>query len=164
MVSKLEGYLLIPHELLHVVGYRLVGKQCRYRLGEPSVMPLGSLTRRERLVGILFPFAVFVTLFGLFALLSGLSPLIVKNQPEKALGWGLALGAMSLIAGGYACTAIGDLRQAYLLIYNKPKGSKTPFDFLAWPTEPQPAWTPLFAALLALLVTLVLILYTLHLS
>ncbi len=33
-LHRLGGYFLIPHELLHIVGYRLVGKQCRYEWGE----------------------------------------------------------------------------------------------------------------------------------
>ena len=33
MLWKLEGYLLIPHEFLHVVAHKLIGKRCSYRVG-----------------------------------------------------------------------------------------------------------------------------------
>jgi hypothetical protein len=33
-MGPIEGYLLIPHELLHIVGYRLVGKRCLYHWGD----------------------------------------------------------------------------------------------------------------------------------
>jgi hypothetical protein len=29
--TRLGGYLLIPHELLHILGVWLVGKRCHYR-------------------------------------------------------------------------------------------------------------------------------------
>lgn len=136
--SKLEGFLLVPHELLHLVGYRLVGKRCRYHLGDPFVTPLGQLKRRERLVGLLFPFAVFVTLFFLLAIVSGLMPIIFEASPELARRWGLSLGVLSLIAGGYVCTTVGDLRQAYRIYFDKDVGSQTPFDvFEQWQSQLQ---------------------------
>lgn len=55
MVQKLEGYLLIPHELLHVAAHRLIGKQCSYRLGESYVSHIDHCTRREYLFCLLFP-------------------------------------------------------------------------------------------------------------
>jgi hypothetical protein len=157
MLSRLEGYLLIPHELLHVVGYRLVGKRCIYRWGQPYVIPVGPLTRREHLVGLLFPFVVSATLFLVLTILSGVTLLVVKQQEGTIFLWLVLLGSLCLIVGGYAGAASGDLRQAYLLIYDKPEDSKTPFDFITWPTAPQPGWIPIFALLLALLATLALI-------
>ena len=54
--------------------------------------------------------------------------------------WAGLWGVLCLIVGGYACTAVGDLRQAYRLIINKPKDSQTPFDFLErWHTQLQQA-------------------------
>jgi len=130
MASRLEGYFLIPHELLHVAGYRLVGRKCRYHLGNPFVTPLEPMTRREQLVGLLFPFAVFASLFLLLTVLSGLTPFIINRQGDNGLLWVGLLGLPALLAGVYACTTIGDLRRAYLLLSNKPPDSQTPFDFL----------------------------------
>lgn len=129
--TRLTGYLLIPHELLHVLGYRLVGKRCRYRWGESYVTPLGPLDRRRDLVGMLLPFATFVVLFFGCGILS-------------ALAYGQALGSgnyggfifwtvLAFGTGIYAGTAIGDLRNAYLFITEKPWYSRTPFDIFFWP-------------------------------
>ena len=130
MASRLEGYFLIPHELLHVAGYRLVGRKCRYHLGNPFVTPLEPMTRREELVGLLFPFVVFVSLFLLLTVLSGLIPFIVNRQEGNGLLWVGLLGLPAFLAGVYACTTVEDLRRAYLILANKPPDSQTPFDFL----------------------------------
>lgn len=127
MITRIEGYLLIPHELLHVVGYKLAGKQCRYRWGDHFVTPIGSMTRKEELVGLLFPFIACLALW-----------LILLPLPLAALfvggaGWAIALSIIFSIPLAYAFTAIGDLRRAYLIITDKPHNSKTPFDFIFWP-------------------------------
>jgi len=127
MLRQLEGLLLIPHELLHIVGYRLVGKRCIYRWGDPCVTLAGPATRNERLIGVLFPFAVCMAAWFIllpapfFALFTG------------GITWAIILTAVSVTPFFYAFTSIGDLRQAYLLIYEKKPRDKTPFDFLFWP-------------------------------
>src|SRR5436190_2967556 len=60
-LARLEGYLLIPHELLHVSAYRLLGKPCDYQWGAMKVTPLASLSRREQLFVTLLP---LVTMWG----------------------------------------------------------------------------------------------------
>jgi len=52
---KLDGYLVIPHELLHVLANRLIGKRCAYRFGEHKVMALEDRTFNQRLFCLLFP-------------------------------------------------------------------------------------------------------------
>jgi hypothetical protein len=125
------GYFAMPHELLHVLGYRLVGQRCEYRRGQRSVTPLGPMRRSERLVGLLFPFTVLATLCLIFGLLSGLA----YREVLRSGSWvGFAVwSVLSLLSGSYAGTAIGDLRQAYLLIFDKPWDSWTPFDLFFWP-------------------------------
>lgn len=58
MVWKLEGYLLIPHELLHVIAHRVIGKRCSYRLGESHVTQIDPCTSDEHLFCLLFPLLV----------------------------------------------------------------------------------------------------------
>ena len=129
--SRLEGYILIPHELLHVAGYRLVGNRCNYQWGHSSVTPSRPMTRWQDLVGTLFPFLTF----GLMFLTSGVLAGLAYGQ---ALRQGSFFGfifwtGFAFIMGLYASTAIGDLRHAYLSLTNKPWYSWTPFDFLYWP-------------------------------
>jgi len=61
-LHKLGGYYAIPHELLHVLAYRLINKPCRYRLGDYSVYPLAfeQETRSEKLFVSLLPFTVLM--------------------------------------------------------------------------------------------------------
>ena len=158
-LGKFEGYLLIPHELLHIAGYRLVGKRCVYHWGEPYVIPVGPLTRRQRLVGILFPFVVCTVLFWLLTFLSGVILMIVSHRQGNLLLWLIPLFSLCMVAGAYAGTSLSDLRKAYCLIRNKPQDSKTPFDFfLAWPTDSHPRWVPLLALGLSALAAVALFL------
>lgn len=58
MFWKLNGLLVIPHELLHVGAHRLIGKRCQYRLGESFVKPLEPCTVGQQLFCLLFPLLV----------------------------------------------------------------------------------------------------------
>lgn len=127
MLTRLEGYLLIPHELLHVAGYRLVGKQCAYRWGDHQVRPVGPLTRRERLVGLLFPFTICMLAWLL------LLPWPIVALIYGSMLWFVIFFGLSGLVFLYAFASVGDLRQAYLLLYKKDASHKTPFDFLFWP-------------------------------
>ncbi len=127
MITRIEGYLLIPHEMLHVIGYRLVGKRCTYRWGDNRVTPIDPLTRGERLVGLLFPFIVCMAAW-LFLL-----PLPVVAFFYGGLIWAMIFITLSGLLLLYASASIGDLRQAYLLVYKKQPQAKTPLDFLFWP-------------------------------
>ena len=130
-LTRLAGYLLIPHELLHLVGFRLVGQRCEYQWGQPYVTPIGSMKRQQDLVGMLFPFLIFFILVTIFAILAGLA----SNQVvrEGRFFWFAFWLTLTHVAGIYAGTTIGDLRRAYLLLFNKPWYSWTPFDFCYWP-------------------------------
>lgn len=52
---KLEGYYLIPHELLHVLAYRLLDKPYLYRWGDHRVKSTAKQTQRERVFILLLP-------------------------------------------------------------------------------------------------------------
>jgi len=58
MLWKIDGYLVIPHELLHVLAYRLIGKKCHYRLGDHFVRSLEPHSWRSKLFVLLFPLLV----------------------------------------------------------------------------------------------------------
>lgn len=130
-ISRLGGYLALPHELLHVAGYWLVGKRCEYRWGNFYVSPIDSMKPRERLIGIFFPFAIFSIVCVLSGVLSGFA--YRYGLQSGSYVWFIFLTGLALAAGGYAGTAIGDLRKAYLLILDKPWHSWTPFDIFFWP-------------------------------
>jgi hypothetical protein len=161
-LEKLEGFLAIPHELLHVVGYRLVGKKCSYRLGKLYVLPSGAMTRRERLIGLLFPFVIFCTIFLLTTF--GVAVGVTYYDLAKTPWWVLVLFVLAIISGIYTFFSTGDLRQAYLLLHKKPLRSRTPFDFLwAWQEDLQKADPQLILMLLALsALTLSLLLLTMQ--
>jgi len=114
----LGGYFLIPHELLHILGFWLVGKQCRYQWGNNYVTPIGPLTYREQLVGTLFPFCIFLIIVVFSGILSGLA--YEQGLHTGSFFWFGFWTSLTVVAGIYAGTAIIDLRKAYLLIVNKP--------------------------------------------
>ncbi len=62
MWSRIEGWILVPHELLHVAAYRLIGKPCRYQLGDVMVQGSEPKTWREQLLVLLFPLTVMLAL------------------------------------------------------------------------------------------------------
>lgn len=129
--ARLAGYLLIPHEILHVLGYRLMGRRCVYRWGDSQVIPPKTVTRPERLVGMLFPFAIF----SLLTIGCGVCSTLAYRYflQGGTLIWFVGWTTGALIAGAYAGTTVIDLRQAYLLIFDKPWYSWTPFDLFFWP-------------------------------
>lgn len=55
MVDKIHALLLIPYQLLQLIGYRLAGVQCRYEFGSFGVEPRGQATYTQHLVGKFFP-------------------------------------------------------------------------------------------------------------
>jgi hypothetical protein len=83
------------------------------------------------LIGILLPFIVFLSLTLLFGLLAGLAakPLVHEGRIFGFIFW----LTLTHISGFYMTTGLGDLRQAYLLLTNKPWYSWTPFDFFFSP-------------------------------
>jgi len=58
LLHKLGGYYLIPHELLHVLAYRLIDKPCQYRWGDHQVVSSAPKTRSERLFVLLLPITI----------------------------------------------------------------------------------------------------------
>lgn len=125
MLQKIEGYLLIPHELLHVAAYRIIGKQYIYRFGDLSVRPLEERTVKERLFCLLFPLGV--NLLGVLILLVAWFATFFEYgyqqtiwvYLETAPPWHHALhvGWISLLV--YACTCALDVQIATRLLVQK---------------------------------------------
>lgn len=125
--EKLEGYLLSPHELLHVLAYRLIGKRCHYQWGDHQVRSLQPKTRREKLFVLLFPFVVcwgFGLFFGLLWLLSAF---FVDIPPERYFSdgptWHLGFLIITALCILYSGTSHKDLIDVYgwLFVYKEAK-------------------------------------------
>lgn len=122
MLRKIDGYLAIPHELLHVLAYRLIGKKCHYQLGSHFAQPLEERSRSQKLFVLLFPFLVIggvgITLICLWAI----SYLRLGYPPhpltyfQVAPRWHKMLWGMSIILLLYAGSAFNDIRAAVGLL------------------------------------------------
>jgi len=61
--DKLHTYLYLPYQRLRILGYRLAGKRCQVARDTLAVTPIGPLTRRQHLLGLLFPVVIFCLVF-----------------------------------------------------------------------------------------------------
>jgi len=123
-LHKLGGYYLIPHELLHVLAFRIIGKPCEYHWGNDYVRPLARETKREWLFVSLFPFAVIMGLGLFFGLLWVSSAFFIKIRPERYFidgpTWHFIFFIMSALFALYATSAEGDIISSIgVLFFNK---------------------------------------------
>ena len=120
---KLGGYYLVPHELLHVLAYRLMGKPCHYEWGEYRVHSLSPRTRGEKLFILLFPVGVCWGFSFFFALLWLLSALFIRIPPERYLidgpTWQLIFPILAALLVIYSGTSHWDLVAAYHILLRK---------------------------------------------
>lgn len=127
LFDKLLGYYAVPHELLHVLAYRIIGKPCRYQWGDYRAQSLAPKNRREKLFVLLFPFLVCWGMGLLFGSLWLLSALFVKIPPDRYFIDGPTWHLIFLILGAlfvlYSGTAHKDLIDAYawLFVYKDVK-------------------------------------------
>ena len=131
LLHKLGGYYLIPHELLHVLAYWIIGKRCFYQWGDWKVKSLQPKTRREKLFVLLFPITVcwiIGILFHIFWLLL----VILSGLPREYILEGSGTHFLLLILGilpiFYTHTVGKDLLDAYgwLFIYKAEYDSDKP--------------------------------------
>ena len=120
IIWRLLGIIGIPHELLHVLGYYLVGKSCKYQWGQPYVTPLGSMTIRERLVGLLLPFIISLLAWILLTI-GNLAAMYYHLRYDISIFYPLFWGALTVMAAAYATLSIHDLKQAYHLLKKEVK-------------------------------------------
>jgi hypothetical protein len=122
MLWKIDGYLAVPHEVLHVLAYRLIGKRCRYQVGDHFVHPLESRSFRERLFVLLFPlFIIGGTGLALMAWWAG--TYVLHSYPPHPLNyfqlaptWHKLLWGASVILLLYAGSCVGDVQLVVRLI------------------------------------------------
>ncbi|MCB0060977.1 MAG: hypothetical protein KDE19_02635, partial [Caldilineaceae bacterium] len=105
-ILKLEGYLLVPHELLHVIAHRMIGRDCAYQLGDKWVVKREPCSWREDLFCLLFPLMVTLPI--------GLTPFVIwfvtysyaRYSAEKYLlvapPWHPALFVLGFVLLNYA--------------------------------------------------------------
>lgn len=131
-LDRLEGILLIPHELLHVAAYRLIGKGCQYRLGAPFVQRAASITRAERLFVLLFPTAIAGGAAVVFFLLWAFTAFALAARdplyPFHAPAWHIGLGVSFAITAVYAASGAGDIIAAARLLRDAKEGIDQPPD------------------------------------
>ena len=123
---RLDGFLGIPHELLHVLAHRLVKRPCYYRLGDTFVLSLELLPLRQRLFVLLFPLAVMVAAFCVLyavALVTAvvfvaptLTPTTFRNYWLDFPAWHKILLLITVLPVVYAPTAFTDVRMAVRLL------------------------------------------------
>ena len=129
MLWKLDGYLVIPHELLHVVAYRLIGKSCTYQLGDHAVKSLEDRTFKQHLFCLLFPLLVngLVVLLLLGAWFStyiaASYPINPLDYAQTAPAWHLLLFFSWILMLTYAGTCLWDVIFAGRLLTEKLRQS-----------------------------------------
>ncbi len=132
MLWKIDGYLAIPHELLHVLAYRLIGKKCRYQFGSHFVQSLERRTFGEKLFVLLFPLLVIGGL-GLALMFLWMVTYISIGYPaqpllyfQTAAVWHKMLWAMAVILLLYSGSAFNDIRTSIHLLFQKLRQHITP--------------------------------------
>lgn len=123
MLWKIDGYLAIPHEVLHVLAYWLTGKKCRYRVGDHFVHPLESRSFGERLFVLLFPLLI-IGGAGLALMVWWAATYVSHGYPPHPLtyflvapAWHKALWSASVILLLYAGSCVGDVRVVIRLLF-----------------------------------------------
>ncbi len=112
----MDGYLAIPHEVLHLLAYRLIGKRCRYRLGDHFVHPLETRSLREQLFVLLFPLLVIggagLALLFLWAITYVLNsyPLNPLTYFLVAPAWHKSVWIAAVILLLYTGSCVGDIQ------------------------------------------------------
>jgi hypothetical protein len=124
-LHKIEGYYLIPHELLHVLAYRLIGKPCHYRWGDHQVYSSAPKTKREELFVLLLPALIcwlFAFLFGVSWLLSAF---FIRMPPERYFidgpTWHFVFPIIASLSMLYSGTAYRDIRWVLRILFGNDK-------------------------------------------
>lgn len=139
ILYKLGGYYLMPHELLHVLAYWMLGKPCYYKWGDYCVKPLEKMRRNERLFTSLFPFMVCFGGGLFFHLLWVLSAFFITSSPERYFAeptWHIIFLVVGILLIFYSSTAHGDLINSYHLLFthqqtqnNRPEPHRSSDDY-----------------------------------
>jgi hypothetical protein len=128
-LNKLGDYYLIPHELLHVLAFRLIGKPYHYQFGDRQVKALKKLTRREWLIILLLPVTVCGLLGLLFYNLWLIFVLSAQMPPEQYIldgpRWHLTFPVIATLFILYSGAAYGDVIWAWRILFGKDQPQDT---------------------------------------
>jgi hypothetical protein len=138
-IHTLRGYYLIPHELLHVLAYWLIGKPCEYRWGQPYVRPLAKRTKEQRLFVLLLPFVtcwvggLFCYGLGMVGVLLSVRMPLAEYISSQGLTWPLLMPLIGTLFIIYSGTAHNDLIVSYNVLRGRDKAHEEDQD-----PQPQP--------------------------
>ncbi|MDM8521269.1 hypothetical protein QUF64_14585 [Anaerolineales bacterium HSG6] len=134
LLYKLGGYYLIPHELLHVVAYKIISKRYDYQWGAWQVKSLEPKNRQEKLFVLAFPFATCILFGFFFGFWWIISPLFIDIPPERYFidgpTWHIIFAILSAVCFFYIHTCGKDLIQIYgwLFVYDAEYDRPEPRD------------------------------------
>jgi len=118
---RLGGYYLIPHELLHGMAYKLIGKRYHYQWGAWHVQTVEPLSRWQAIFILLFPLLASIIVGGGLILLSAL-PLFFTTIPAKqylleVTWWPFVVHGLGLAILFYGTASGNDLLKVYWLLF-----------------------------------------------
>ena len=128
LIWRLDGYAVIPHELLHALAYRIVQKPYHYRLGNHIVSPLSERTLGEKIFIKLFPFAVTgcftIATFGLWLATLQPGPFTLANYLAAGPRWHMGLMLLNIILQIYTATSFRDIQTVIELLAERRRKSR----------------------------------------
>ena len=124
---KLDGYAVVPHELLHVLAYRLIRKPCQYRLDDHAVLSLSERSLGEQIFVKLFPLVVTggLAVVGFILWLTTLPPGPFDLVDYLKLGprWHIGMMLLIIVFQLYSAVSFWDVRAVIELLaerFRKP--------------------------------------------
>jgi len=114
--------MLAPHELIHVIAFRLIKKRYEYHFGDARVGIVDPLTRPERLFTLALPLITWgaMTLIS-YTILAVATVFWLRQNPSVATPplWYLVIGAWCFIPLFYMLTCWADFWQIVWLLTHK---------------------------------------------
>lgn len=127
-LHKLGGYYLIPHELLHLLAYRIIGQPCHYEWGDHRVQSSAEKTQRERLFILLLPLVVCLSLSFFFHFVWITLALSARMSLEEyiltAPRWHFVFHGLANLLMLYCGTAYRDVRRALQILFSQEKAKQ----------------------------------------
>jgi hypothetical protein len=124
-LRKLGGYYLVPHELLHVLAYRIIGKPCHYEWGDYRVQSSAPKTQGERLFILLLPVVVCLILSFFFhfvwVALALSARMSLGEYILTAPRWHFVFHGLANVFMLYSGTAYRDVRRALQILFGQEK-------------------------------------------
>lgn len=117
---KSDGYAVVPHELLHVLAYRLIRKPCQYQLGDHAVRPLSERNLAEQIFVKLFPLAITgglaVVAFGLWLVTLPPGPFDPVDYLRNGPRWHIGLMLLIIVFQLHSTVSFWDVRAVIELL------------------------------------------------